>query len=120
MRAVDAGKMFATGSGWRVEGARAKMLQGALSAVAAKAREAKAAVGTAVGEIRDALDNPTYADDDEAGEWSEEDEAQSAAGEVNARAGAPVPPPHSVAREGPAPPPPRARIHHSEPPRHLP
>ena len=62
-------------------------------------------MGTAVGEIRDALDNPTYADDDEAGEWSGGRGAVPA-GEVNARAGAPVPPPHSVAREGPAPPPP--------------
>lgn len=44
------------------------MLQGALAAVAAKAKEAKAAVG----EIRDAIDNPTY-DDDEEGEWSDEE-----------------------------------------------
>ena len=36
------------------------MLQGALTAVAAKAKEAKAAVGSAVGEIWDAIDNPTY------------------------------------------------------------
>lgn len=48
------------------------MLQGALTAVAAKAKEAKAAVGSAVGEIRDAIDNPTY-DEHEDDAWSDEE-----------------------------------------------
>ena len=52
------------------------MLQGALAAVAAKAKEAKAAVG----EIRDAIDNPTY-DDDEEGEWSDEEGDEGGRGE---------------------------------------
>ena len=38
------------------------MLQGVLAKAAAKAREVKGAVGTAVGEIRDALENPEYED----------------------------------------------------------
>lgn len=50
----------------------AAMLQGALTAVAAKAKEAKAAVGSAVGEIRDAIDNPTY-DEHEDDAWSDEE-----------------------------------------------
>ena len=48
------------------------MLQGALTAVAEKAKEAKAAVGSAVGEIRDAIDNPTY-DEHEVDSWSDEE-----------------------------------------------
>lgn len=48
------------------------MLQGALTAVAEKAKEAKAAVGSAVGEIRDAIDNPTY-DEHEGDSWSDEE-----------------------------------------------
>ena len=50
----------------------AAMLQDALTAVAAKAKEAKAAVGSAVGEIRDAIDNPTY-DEHEDDAWSDEE-----------------------------------------------
>ena len=45
----------------------------ALIAVAARAKEAKAAVGSAVGEIRDALDNPNYHDDEDEEAWSDEE-----------------------------------------------
>ena len=48
------------------------MLQGALIAVAARAKEAKAAAGSAVGEIRDALDNPNYHDHEDEEAWSDE------------------------------------------------
>ena len=56
----------------RARAGSAAMLQGALTAVAAKAKEAKAAVGSAVGEIRDAIDNPTY-DEHEDDAWSDEE-----------------------------------------------
>ena len=64
-------RAFGRGRG-RGDRRSAAMLQGALTAVAAKAKEAKAAVGSAVGEIRDALDNPTYDENEE--DWSDEDQ----------------------------------------------
>ncbi len=60
------------------------MLQGALIAVAARAKEAKAAVGSAVGEIRDALDNPNYHDDEDEEAWSDEEGDSGVADESTA------------------------------------
>ena len=49
------------------------MLQGALSGLAAKAKAAAAKAGDAVGDFLDnSVDNPLY--EDEAAEWSDEDE----------------------------------------------
>ena len=58
------------------------MLQGVLAKAAAKAREVKGAVGTAVGEIRDALENPEYEDGEDGAreDWSD-DEAEASGSE---------------------------------------